>query len=90
MIIISYDIKDDHLRNKFSKNLVKMGAIRLQMSVYEVNYSQRMMDNLLIRIHDLFSKEFSEDDSVMIFETDSSKIRKYGNAIHRDRDIIFL
>ena len=37
MLVISYDIKDDKLRTRFSKMLTKNGAIRLQYSVYEVN-----------------------------------------------------
>ena len=67
-----------------------MGAVRLQMSVYEINNSQRVMDNLVVRIQDIFSKEFGGDDSVVIFETDASKICKYGNEVHRDKDILFF
>lgn len=90
MLVISYDIKDDRLRNRFSKTLTKLGAIRLQMSVYEVNNSQRVMDNLIVKINDIFSKEFGADDSVVIFETDASKLKKYGNAVHRDKDIVYF
>jgi len=49
MIIISYDIKDDKLRTKFSKMLRSEGAIRLQYSVYEVNNTQRIIDNIIIK-----------------------------------------
>jgi CRISPR-associated protein Cas2 len=38
----------------------------------------------------MFSKEFSGDDSVLIFETDMGKTIKYGNAIHRDKDLLFF
>ena len=36
MLVVSYDIKDDKLRTKFSKMLTKNGAVRLQYSVYEI------------------------------------------------------
>ena len=36
MIIVSYDISDNKMRNHFSKMLKGNDAIRLQYSVYEV------------------------------------------------------
>lgn len=89
MIVISYDIADDKLRAKFSRLLTKNGAIRLQYSVYEVNNTNRVIENLKLKIDD-FAKKFDLDDSVIIFEVSSVKLKKYGNAIHRDEDIVFL
>lgn len=89
MIVVSYDIADDKLRTKFSKLLTKNGAIRLQYSVYEVNNTNRVIDNLKLKIDD-FAKKFDFDDSVIIFDVSSVKLKKYGNAIHRDQDIVFL
>ena len=89
MIIVSYDIKDDKIRSRFSKMLKKNGAIRLQLSVYEVNNTSRVMDILLLKIEQ-FAKLFTADDSVIIFDVNSIKLRKYGNAIHRDKDVVFL
>lgn len=89
MIIVSYDIKDDKIRSRFSKMLKKNGAIRLQLSVYEVNNTSRVMDILLLKIEH-FAKLFTADDSVIIFDVNSIKLRKYGNAIHRDKDVVFL
>ena len=45
MIIISYDIDDDLLRNHFVKMITKHGAIRLQYSVYGIRNSKRILDN---------------------------------------------
>ena len=90
MIIVSYDIKDDKLRTKFQKALTKNGAIRLQYSVYEINNTERVMKNLLVLIEDKFSKEFGGDDSVIIFDVSSVKLKKYGNAIHRDQDVVYF
>jgi len=90
MLIISYDIKDDKLRGKFSKMLVKNGCIRLQFSVYEFNNTKRLIDNIRENIKHKFAKLFTEDDSVVIFEVNIEKTEKYGNAIHRDKDIVFF
>ncbi|MCR5472058.1 MAG: CRISPR-associated endonuclease Cas2 [Prevotella sp.] len=90
MIIISYDIKDDKIRTKFAKMLRAQGAIRLQFSVYEVNNTQRIIDNIKINIVDKFSKLFTGADSVLIFDAPNAKVQKFGNAIHRDTDVVYL
>lgn len=90
MIIISYDIKDDKLRNKFAKMLRSQGAIRLQYSVYEVNNTKRIIDNIKLNIIDKFSNQFTGADSVVIFEASNTNIQKFGNAIHRDCDIVYF
>ena len=89
MIVVSYDIKDDKIRAKFSKMLVKQGAIRLQYSVYEINNTNRILENIKLKIEE-FSKVFSGADSVVIFEVSEIKLKKYGNAIHRDKDIVYF
>ena len=90
MIIISYDIKNNKIRTKFSKMLRSQGAIRLQFSVYEVNNTQRVIDNIKVNIVDKFYKLFSGADSVLIFDAPNAKVQKFGNAIHRDSDIVYL
>jgi CRISPR-associated protein Cas2 len=90
MIIISYDIKDTKTRTKFAKMLQSQGAIRLLFSVYEVNNTQRIIDNIKVNIVDKFSKLFTGADSVLIFDAPNAKVQKFGNAIHRDTDIVYL
>ena len=90
MLVISYDISDDKLRNRFAKMLTKNGAIRLQYSVYEVNNSNRVIDNLILKIENEYSRKFGGGDSVIIFDVSEVKLKKYGNAIHRDQDIVYL
>lgn len=90
MIIISYDIKNDKIRTKFAKMLRAQGAIRLQFSVYEVNNTQRIINNIKTNIVDRYSKLFTGADSVLIFDAPNAKVEKYGNAIHRDSDIVYL
>lgn len=90
MLVVSYDIKDDRLRTKFSKMLTKHGAVRLQYSVYEVNNTDRVINNLIVLIEETFSKKFGGEDSVIIFDVSGVKLKKYGNAIHRDKDIVYF
>ena len=89
MILVSYDIKSDMVRTRFSKMLVRNGAFRLQYSVYEVRNTQRIMDILVVKV-EAFSKYFTADDSVLIIEADGKYIRKFGNAIHRDKPVVYF
>ncbi|MDD6934393.1 MAG: CRISPR-associated endonuclease Cas2 [Bacteroidales bacterium] len=90
MLVISYDIKDDKLRIRFSKMLTRNGAIRLQYSVYEVNNTHRHLDNLIVKIEGEYAKLFGGGDSIIIFDVSDVKLIKYGNAIHRDVDIVYF
>lgn len=89
MIIVSYDIADDKMRTNFSKMLKGNGAIRLQYSVYELQNTKRVVDNLIVKI-EAFSRHFTQDDSVVIFDVSSDNIKKYGNAIYRDKPIVYF
>lgn len=89
MLVVSYDISSTKLRTRFSKMLTKNGAIRLQCSVYEVNNTNRVIDNLLLKIEQ-FASKFDGGDSVIIFDVSEVKLKKYGNAIHRDENIVYL
>lgn len=90
MFIISYDISDDKLRTQFMKSLMKQGAIRLQYSVYEFNYPKRALDNLIVKIENYWMKKFEGSDSVVVFNVSNDNVFKYGNAIHRDKDLLFF
>jgi len=70
--------------------LEKNGGIRLQYSVFEVNNTKRVQDVLKVKIESYFAKKFDGSDSIFIFETDVKKAVKYGNAIHRDQDLLFF
>lgn len=89
MIIICYDIRDDKVRSNFAKLLEKNGAIRLQYSVYEFNNAKRISENLLLKIEQ-YAKLFTGSDSIVVFDGNSINIKKYGNAIHRDQDVVFF
>ena len=86
MILISYDIKDDKLRTKFSKYLKKFGY-RLQYSVFEITHSKAMLANIKLEIENNFKTKFTEDDSIMIIETsENCKITRFGNIKHDEAD----
>lgn len=90
MLIISYDISDDKLRRRFSKYLEKYGY-RLQYSVWEIKNSDKYLENIKTKIEKYFSKQFSQSDSVIIFQLSSScKITHYGYAANDDTDLIIV
>ncbi|MBE5923845.1 MAG: CRISPR-associated endonuclease Cas2 [Lachnospiraceae bacterium] len=90
MIIISYDISNDKLRTQFSKFLSKFGH-RIQYSVFEIENSKKLLDNIMCDIQNSFSKRFSEMDSVYIFNLSSScEIVRYGYAQHEEEDVFFI
>lgn len=90
MIIVSYDIKDDKLRTRFAKMLRSQGAVRLQFSVYEINNTQRIIENIKTIIVEKFSKLFTWEDSVMIFNASQESVLKFGNAIHQDTEVVYF
>lgn len=90
MILLSYDISDDKLRRHFSKHISKYGH-RIQYSVFEIDNSQRILDNIILEIDKIFGKKFSETDSVMVCKIKSKNdIIKYGYAKHDDDEVIIV
>lgn len=69
--------------------LKENGAIRLQYSVYELQNTKRIIDNLFVKI-EAFSRHFTQNDSVVVFDVSSDNIKKYGNAIYRDKPIVYF
>lgn len=90
MVIISYDIHDDKLRNKFSKYLKKFGY-RLQYSVFKIENSPRILDNITVEIKNKFSKRFSDCDSIIIFNlSNNCKLTCFGYTQHEKQDFIIV
>ncbi len=90
MVIVSYDISDDKLRNKFSKYLSKFGH-RMQYSVFEIHNSERILTNIVQDLENKFMKKFTQSDSVYIFKMSSScEIKKYGYAANEDRQVLII
>ncbi len=87
MIIVSYDISNDKLRTRFSKYLSKYGH-RIQYSVFEIDNSERILNNIISEIANTFEKRFSQEDSIYIFKMSSTcKIVRYGYAKNEESDL---
>jgi len=90
MIILTYDIKDDRLRIRFSKFILSYGR-RLQFSVYEIDNSDRILRIVESEIKSRFEKKFSQEDSVLIFKLSSNcKITRFGYAKNEEKDLVMF
>lgn len=90
MILLSYDISNNKLRSHFSKFLEKFGH-RIQYSVFELDNSPRILDNIVLKIRTQFEAKFSDTDSVYIFILSSKcEIVRFGYAKHEENDIIIV
>ena len=90
MIIVSYDISDDKLRTNFAKYLSKFGH-RIQYSVFEIDNSTRILDNIISDLKNKYEKRFSQEDSVMIFKLSSScEVLRFGYAKNDEKDFIII
>lgn len=89
MLIVSYDISNNKLRTQFSKFLEQYGY-RLQYSVFELKNSDRLLKVICQKIEGRFAKHFDGGDSVLIFVTNFKTVIKYGNAVHRDQELVII
>ncbi len=90
MLIISYDIQNDKLRNRFSKFIKKYGN-RLQYSVFKVDNSKRILENIKAEVTNRFEKEFSQTDSVLIFEISKEcSLIRWGYAKNDESNVIVV
>ena len=90
MIIVSYDICSDKKRAKFNKYIKRFGRM-LQYSVYEIENSERILNNIITDINNKWLKQFDQTDSVYVFQLGTScKIHKYGYAKNEDSDLIVV
>lgn len=89
MLIVSYDISNDKLRSRFAKFLLEYGD-RLQYSVYEIRNSERVLNIITEKIRAEFESQFTGGDSVMIFRFSEREVLRFGNATHRNSDLLIL
>ena len=90
MILISYDIKDDKLRTRFSKFILRFGY-RMQYSVYSITNSDRILDNIISEINNNYMKKFQETDSVMIIKLSKTcELIRMGYCRHEDEEMVIV
>lgn len=90
MIIISYDIVNDKKRARFNRYIRKFGHM-LQYSVYEIENSERILNNIITDINNRWLKEFDQTDSVYVFKMSSScQVEKYGYARNEDTELLIV
>lgn len=90
MFLVMYDIAEDKLRTKFSKFLTRYG-IRLQFSVFKIENSDRILENIKIKIKNQFEPKFGQGDSVLIFQIpDKSCIAKFGYPLNEETDLVII
>lgn len=90
MIIVSYDISDDKLRAKFAKYLSQFGH-RIQYSVFEIDNSQRIVNNIVNDLKNKYESKFAQTDSVIIFKMSSScEVMRFGYAKNDEKDFLII
>ena len=64
---------------------------RIQYSVFEIDNSRRMLDNIICDIESKYSKKFDETNSVYIFILSAKcEVKRYGYAKHEEEDILMI
>ena len=90
MVVVSYDISNDKLRTKFAKYLWRFGH-RLQYSVFEIDNSEKIVNNIVNDLKNKYEKSFSQEDSVIIFKLSSScEVLRFGYAKNDEKDFIII
>lgn len=90
MVVVSYDISNDKLRTKFAKYLSRFGH-RLQYSVFEIDNSKKIVNNIVNDLKNKYEKSFSQEDSVIIFKLSSScEVLRFGYAKNDEKDFIII
>ena len=90
MIIVSYDISNDKLRTRFAKYLSRFGH-RIQYSVFEIDNSQRIVNNIVNDLKNKYESKFEHTDSVIIFKMSSScEVLRFGYAKNDEKDFLII
>lgn len=90
MILISYDISDNKVRNKFSHYIRRFGH-KVQYSVYEIDNSPRILDNIMSEIDNVYMPIFTEKDSILIMNLSAScEVVRMGYAAHEEEELIIV
>ena len=90
MVVVSYDISNDKLGGGVAKYLSRFGH-RLQYSVFEIDNSEKIVNNIVNDLKNKYEKSFSQEDSVIIFKLSSScEVLRFGYAKNDEKDFIII
>ena len=89
MVVVSYDISNDKLRTKFAKYLSRFGH-RLQYSVFEIDNSEKIVNNIVNDLKNKYEKSFSQEDSVIFKLSSSCEVLRFGYAKNDEKDFIII
>jgi CRISPR-associated protein Cas2 len=90
LVIISYDISNDKKRRRFARYLSKFGH-RLQYSVFEIENSERILNNIIADLNNKYMKVFEQTDSVYVFRLNPScEIIRYGYAKNEESNMLIV
>lgn len=88
MYLIVYDIEDDKLRTRFAKFLKRFG-VRVQFSVFRIENSPRILDNVKVEIRSQFQDDFGQADSILIYKVpDDACVAKFGYPVDDETDLV--
>lgn len=77
-------------RARFNKYIKKFGHI-LRYSVYEIDNSERILNNIVTDLDNKWLKQFDQTDSVYIFNlSNSCRVEKCGYARNEDTDLLIV
>nr|WP_292165460.1 CRISPR-associated endonuclease Cas2 [Butyrivibrio sp.] len=79
-------------RRECSKGLFfHVFLIMLQYSVFEIDSSEKILNNIMSDISNRYEKRFSQEDSVIIFIlSNSCKTVRYGHAKNEEKDLVMV
>ena len=90
MVVVSYDISNDKLRTKFAKYLSRFGH-RLQYSVFEIDNSEKIVNNIVNDLKNKYEKSFSQEGSVLIFKHASRcEVLRLGYAMDGEKHLSII
>lgn len=83
LVWVIYDIINDKVRTKIAKECLNSGIYRVQKSVFLGDLNKNQLDQLVLKIENLYNKD---EDSVYIFpmcKEDFRKVKLLGQAFNK-------
>ena len=90
MVVDTYDISNDKFKT-YPDNFFPRFRNRIQYSVFEIDNSEKIVNNIVNDLKNKYEKSFSQEDSVIIFKLSSScEVLRFGYAKNDEKDFIII